>query len=260
MTDEEIRRIRRIVTGDLPVQPPRPVDPRHEERFRRALGSQRRASAPAPSMAVETPTAAPRVSEAPPSTTGARPSSSPSAKGGARSSQASPSARQSQAAATAAAHFAQSLAQSLARSLVRSLAGPAPAGEGESTSARAAAPEAGTEALAPPAVVVPPPMPVPAVTEVPAQEGWADDIADTVAALCQGSEPSFHSWTIQVPLDSEALPHTQLRMTFSRHHLLLRFSTESTRSFHLVSAHQSQLRALLVRALPGDRHIDIELT
>ncbi|SEK24599.1 Type III secretion protein (HpaP) [Roseateles sp. YR242] len=110
------------------------------------------------------------------------------------------------------------------------------------------------------AVVVPPPMPVAPVMETLPPDAWADGVAHTVAALCHGSEPSFHSWTIQVPLDGEALPHTELRMTFSRHHLQLRFSTASTRSFHLISAHQAQLRALLVRALPGDRHIDIELT
>lgn len=89
---------------------------------------------------------------------------------------------------------------------------------------------------------------------------WANGLADTVLTLCTGSDPAFHSWTIQVPIDSAALPHTELRMTFSRHHLLLRFSTQSTQSYALISAHQSQLHRLLSRDLPGDRHIDIELT
>lgn len=91
-------------------------------------------------------------------------------------------------------------------------------------------------------------------------DAWAQGVADTVVTLCTSSDPSFHSWTIQVPIDSAALPHTELRMTFSRHHLLLRFSTQSTQSYALISAHQSQLQRLLRSDLPGDRHIDIELT
>jgi|GEM_PF-6000155 len=102
--------------------------------------------------------------------------------------------------------------------------------------------------------------PVSAIVSAIVEADWSSGVADTVTALCQASEPSFHSWTIQVPLDSAALPHTELRMTFSRHHLLLRFSTQSTQSFTLISAHQSRLRELLAQALPGDRHIDIELT
>lgn len=117
--------------------------------------------------------------------------------------------------------------------------------------------------LNPHAVEIPPQvMPTAGVATSPAElpNDWANSLADTVLALCTGSDPAFHSWTIQVPIDSAALPHTELRMTFSRHHLLLRFSTQSTQSYALISAHQSQLNRLLSRDLPGDRHIDIELT
>jgi len=108
--------------------------------------------------------------------------------------------------------------------------------------------------------VTAPPIPLPHVAWTPLPEGWERELADTVATLCRSSEPNFHSWTIQVPVDAETLPYTELRLTFSPHHLALRFSTQSTRSLALISAHQSQLRALLVRALPGDRHIEIDIT
>ncbi len=138
-----------------------------------------------------------------------------------------------------------------------------PTVEAADTAASSAATAASGPDLAAQAIAIPPLSMLPVGAPAPPAElsgDWANGLADTVLTLCTGSDPNFHSWTIQVPIDSAALPHTELRMTFSRHHLLLRFSTQSTQSYALISAHQSQLHRLLIRDLPGDRHIDIELT
>lgn len=229
MNDEEIRRIRRLVVPDpqLPPLPP-PVDARQAERFHRALGGSRRAVSP------HDPVASRETSMV----SSPSPSSSPSKR--------KESAREDSRPAVDA-HRPRPPVMAVMGVVAR---------ETEETREADAEQESALTAT----TVTAPPMPLPHVAWTPLPEGWERELADTVATLCRSSEPNFHSWTIQVPVDAETLPHTELRLTFSPHHLTLRFSTQSTRSLALISAHQSQLRALLVRALPGDRHIEIDIT
>lgn len=239
MTDEELRRIRRIVAGD-PQQPPPPlpVDPRHAERFQRALGTVRRATMP-----MESVIASPAV----PASPAAAAASASTAPAAVMEAPAPPRRKDAARAEKTPATEARS-------------AHP-PIQAARSVQARETAfAETAAEAAMPDEAVVVPDMPIPVVAWTPLPEGWETSVADTVASLCRGSDPAFHSWTIQVPLDGDALPHTELRLTFSPHHLLLRFSTQSTRSLALISARQSQLRDLLSRALPDQRHIDIDIT
>lgn len=229
MNDEEIRRIRRLVVADPQVPPPPPVDPRQAERFHRALGGARRTGAPVD--AVTSREAAPATPSAPPAP------SSPSI------------AKRKESPREEARPAVDGHRPRPPVSAVREIA----AREAQEA-------EADEEAALPDPSVTAPPMPIPNVAWTPLPEGWERELTETVSALCRSSEPNFHSWTIQIPVDAETLPHTELRLTFSPHHLLLRFSTQSTRSLALISTHQSQLRALLVRALPGDRHIEIDIT
>ncbi|MBB3193671.1 type III secretion HpaP family protein [Roseateles terrae] len=293
MTDEEIRRIRRLVVGELPpaAHAPRAVDPRHEERFRRALSMPRRAAESVSERASDAAVAGPRGgagAEAAEMAAGASAAAEAPAAVGASAQPIPRNVRPGTAARGSTRlqmdrtgdGFAESHNGPVARSRQVS-ARPVSAIARRSTAGVQPLDEDGADAepldLAPPtaastdtsSAVAPTPrwlldapvMPLP--TSPPSAalpDAWAQGLADTVVTLCSSSDPNFHSWTIQVPIDSAALPHTELRMTFSRHHLLLRFSTQSTQSYALISAHQSQLQRLLRSDLPGDRHIDIELT
>jgi type III secretion control protein HpaP len=263
MSDEEIRRIRRLVVAD-PQIPPLPVDARQVERFHRALGAVRRATS-STDAAQDTPASAPPLPP-PPSEPAAPPRHE--ATHASIAAAASPSRertdrteRQERKESGAPARRKESSRHDGAllvdghrpRSPVLAAA---EAGAREAGEAR----EADADQDLALDTVTAPPMPIPHVAWTPLPEGWERELADTVATLCRSSEPNFHSWTIQVPVDAETLPHTELRLSFSPHQLTLRFSTQSTRSLALISAHQSQLRALLVRALPGDRHIEIDIT
>jgi hypothetical protein len=256
MNDEEIRRIRRLVVGD-PQSPPPPVDPRQAERFHRALGAVRRAASAndaAPDAAAPVPPPAPDPA-LPPRHEGAHatavvaPTSRERVERHERKETSSPSRKKDPSRPEGV------LGVDGHRPRPPALA-TAEAGAREASEAQ----EADADQDVALDTVTAPPMPMPHVAWTPLPEGWERELADTVATLCRSSEPNFHSWTIQVPVDAETLPHTELRLSFSPHQLTLRFSTQSTRSLALISAHQSQLRALLVRALPGDRHIEIDIT
>nr|WP_297524087.1 type III secretion HpaP family protein [uncultured Roseateles sp.] len=260
MSDEEIRRIRRLLIAD-PQIPPLPVDARQAERFHRALGAVRRATS-STEATPESPALPPPPEQAPPPRHEAmhapvaavavpsreRPDRTDRADRADRKESGSPSrkkdASRNDGALLIDGHRPQPPVIAMAE-----------AGAREAGEAQEAGPDTALDQT-----VIAPPMPIPHVAWTPLPEGWERELADTVASLCRSSEPNFHSWTIQVPVDAENLPHTELRLTFSPHHLTLRFSTQSTRSLALISAHQSQLRALLVRALPGDRHIEIDIT
>ncbi|WP_431257351.1 type III secretion HpaP family protein [Roseateles chitinivorans] len=258
MSDEEIRRIRRLVVGDPQIPPPLP-DLRQAERFHRALGAVRRVAS-ANDAAPESATAAavpPPEPVPPPRQEGTHPSPASAAAPPSREraerherKDTSPSSRKRDPSRPEGA-----LVVDGHRPRPPVLAA-AEAGAREASEAQ----EADADQDVALDTVTAPPMPIPHVAWTPLPEGWERELADTVATLCRSSEPNFHSWTIQVPVDAETLPHTELRLSFSPHQLTLRFSTQSTRSLALISAHQSQLRALLVRALPGDRHIEIDIT
>ncbi len=239
MTDEEVRRIRRILEG--PPVPPPPVDPRQAERFARALGSTRRVAAPTP---VERADRAERVERVERQT---REDKAETA--GPRDVSSGSTARSSSAGSTATPKPATGASGQRPLPPVVAVAGPA---------AQETAEEDGRFHTSP---VVHPPLPtLPVVNWTPLPQGWDAALVDTISLLCRGADPHFHSWTILVPLNPETLPHTELRLSFSPHRLQLRFSTQSTRSLALVSAHHDALRSLLRQALPDDRHIDIEIT
>ncbi|OWQ47975.1 hypothetical protein CDL60_05120 [Roseateles noduli] len=263
MSDEEIRRIRRLVVAD-PQTPPLllPVDARQVERFHRALGAVRRATSSTDA-----------VPEAPASSLPPPPEPAPSPRHEATHASivAVPSPTRERTDRADRQDRRETGASSRKRESSRHddallVDGhrprpPVAASTGAEAREAGQAQEADAEQEAMlDQTVTAPPMPIPHVAWTPLPEGWERELADTVATLCRSSEPAFHSWTIQVPVDAETLPHTELRLSFSPHQLALRFSTQSTRSLALISAHQSQLRALLVRALPGDRHIEIDIT
>lgn len=270
MSDEDIRRVRRILTSH--PEAPAAVEPRQVERFQRALSGSRRAvtspldallHAPSsPSEPAASATPAPHPMDAGPAggvggaTTMASAGRSPgmsllpvalAALAGARRHGSATSARGTRQNATEDAArdaFRQALEE--------------PAAVAAAVPARATSGTAGSS-LAP--AVETPPLPLqPMLTWNALPEDWEHTLVDTVAELCRASDPAFHSWTVKVPLDPEALPHTELRLSFSPHHLRLRFSTQSTLSQALVSAHQDQLCGLLRDALPTARDIDIDLT
>lgn len=230
MNDEEIRRVRRIIEG--PPGAPPPVDPRQTERFQRALGAVRRAVTPVVADKSEKTEKADKLDRTDRADKAER---SEPARGGAT---AAPPSR------PAVSGGGQKP--------------PPPVTAVRSVAARETAEEDGEIRATP---VVHPPLPtLPAVNWTPLPDGWDTALVDTISLLCRSSDPNFHSWTILVPLNPETLPHTELRLTFSPHRLQLRFSTQSTRSLALVSAHHDALRDLLRQALPDDRHIDIDIT
>ena len=94
----------------------------------------------------------------------------------------------------------------------------------------------------------------------PAPEDWDVDLANRITALCQRAAPSFHAWSVTVPLDAAVLPDTELHLALSRERLGLRFQTLSPYSMALIERHQHRLVALLQRTLPGSREIDVELS
>lgn len=94
----------------------------------------------------------------------------------------------------------------------------------------------------------------------PAPEGWDRDLADRVARLCRRADPSFQSWSITVPLDPAVLPTTELDISLSQERLALLFRTQSPYSLSLVNRHRARLVALLQRALPFARDIEVETT
>ncbi|HEY1395386.1 type III secretion HpaP family protein [Roseateles sp.] len=262
MNDEEIRRIRRLVVAEPQLPPlPLPVDARQVERFHRALGAVRRATSS---------TEATPESTAPPPPPEHAPPPRHEAMHASVAAVAVPSRERSDRTDRTDRHDRkESGSPSRKKDASRNdgallvdghrprapVIAVAEAGAREASEAQEAEQDTALDQT-----VTAPPMPIPHVAWTPLPEGWERELADTVATLCRSSEPNFHSWTIQVPVDAETLPHTELRLSFSPHQLTLRFSTQSTRSLALISAHQSQLRALLVRALPGDRHIEIDIT
>jgi hypothetical protein len=102
---------------------------------------------------------------------------------------------------------------------------------------------------------------VPAATgAAPAGDApWLGDIVEQVTSLTAGSDARFQHWAITVPLDPQALPECELRLTLSPGTMALRFRTGSSESAALVSRHRDALRARL-EALPSSPPaIDIDL-
>jgi hypothetical protein len=103
--------------------------------------------------------------------------------------------------------------------------------------------------------------PVPAVSGA-ASAGdapWLGDIVEQVTSLTAGSDARFQHWSVTVPLDPQALPDCDLRLTLSPGTMALRFRTGSSGSAALVSRHRDALRARL-EALPSSPPaIDIDL-
>lgn len=94
----------------------------------------------------------------------------------------------------------------------------------------------------------------------PPQDPWPERMAQTIAALCARTAPSFVNWTVTLPMDPRVLPETDLRLSLSQHWLSLRFITQSPRSHHLVCRYRQALLEQLER-LPNLPHgIDIEVT
>ncbi len=94
----------------------------------------------------------------------------------------------------------------------------------------------------------------------PAPDGWSEQLAERVGELCRRADPAIQSWQVTVPLDPKVLPETQLHMALSPERLALRFQTQSTYSFGLVSNHEPHLVRLLRKALPFPRQVDVETT
>lgn len=94
----------------------------------------------------------------------------------------------------------------------------------------------------------------------PAPEDWDLDLAHRVIQLCKRASPSFHSWSVTVPLDPTVLPDTELAMALSPSRLLLRFKTQSAYSMALIRRHEPRLVAMLTQALPPSREIEVELS
>ena len=88
---------------------------------------------------------------------------------------------------------------------------------------------------------------------------WLGDIVQQISQLSEGGDARFQHWSITVPLDPQALPDCELRMTLSPGALALRFRTGSQQSAALVCRHREKLRAQL-EALPSSPPaIDIDL-
>jgi type III secretion control protein HpaP len=218
MSDEELRRIRRVIEGTPPAAPrPPAVDTRQAERFQRALGPVRRSEPESRNDARRDPDL---LSDSPPSAAG--------------SSSAPPS---------------RAAAGTERRPLLPVLA----------TSPVAAALDEPEEST--PTSELPDPTWRPAaVAWIPPAPGWDATLVNTIATLCRRADPSLQGFSVTVPLNTEVLPHSELRLTLSQHYLMLRFRTQSTCSHDLVSRHLDSLRTMLAEALPDSRHIDIELT
>jgi type III secretion control protein HpaP len=93
----------------------------------------------------------------------------------------------------------------------------------------------------------------------PAPGDWDLDLARRVIQLCKRASPSFHSWTVTVPLDPTVLPDTELAMAMLPSRLALRFKTQSPYSMALIRRHEDRLVSLLAQALPA-RQVDVELS
>jgi hypothetical protein len=88
---------------------------------------------------------------------------------------------------------------------------------------------------------------------------WLGDIVQQISQLSEAGDARFQHWSITVPLDPQALPDCELRMTLSPGALALRFRTASQQSAALVCRHREKLRAQL-EALPSSPPaIDIDL-
>jgi hypothetical protein len=115
-------------------------------------------------------------------------------------------------------------------------------------------------------IVSPPPPPDQATPLRPQQQptatgpAWEQSLAQLVHTLCSSSDPSITHWTIQVPLDPDALPETTLHLALSPRRLQLRFNTQSSWSLRLLSDRTKSLVQLLQQTLPDLRDIDVELT
>jgi hypothetical protein len=88
---------------------------------------------------------------------------------------------------------------------------------------------------------------------------WLGDIVQQITQWTEGGDARFQHWSITVPLDPQALPDCELRLTLSPGTMALRFRTGSAESAALVSRHRDTLRARL-EALPSSpTAIDIDL-
>lgn len=93
----------------------------------------------------------------------------------------------------------------------------------------------------------------------PAPEDWDLDLALRVIQLCKRASPSFHAWSVTVPLDPTVLPDTELAMALTPSRLALRFKTHAAYSMALIKRHEPRLVSLLARGLPASREIDVEV-
>jgi hypothetical protein len=96
--------------------------------------------------------------------------------------------------------------------------------------------------------------------ELAQAQRWPEDVAAAATLLCQRAGDQFTGWRIAVPLDSEALPETELWLEASPQRLSLRFQTLSSWSVRLICLHQERLVALLAQRLGPSREVDIEIT
>ncbi len=220
MSDQDIRRLRRIIVG--PPLARSAIEVRQFDRFQRALNSTRRSERVEPGPRRSAASESPDKTSAPPT----------SAHGSAKR--------------PATATETPSPANTAA--LLRRAVAPAqPRAEGQ-------------DSVTQPEVAIAPEAPWMNVSFTPPPPDWDAAIVRTIAAMCRHADPSFENWSVVVPINPSALPETELRISLSPHRLQLRFHTQSTRSFDLVLQHRDALHALLEKALPFSKEIDIDLT
>ena len=267
MSDNDIRRPRRIIEAELPYTPGTDLAGMLQTlRFQRALisaspfhveeGTHERRWGPRPPVDVN-PGVPPAPSPSPPkfapkgASNGApRKSSNASSKGAAKAG-----------------------AKGVANAKDAPKNAPKSAPESASNGAPVARPDIAPARPAPAFVV--PPMPMFDYSDVvvpPKNAGkdaakpagraddWDQDLCKRIGLLCRKISPDITEWEVTVPLHPVKLPEGSLNIRLSPHRMALRFNTQSAYTLRILSEHQSGLIPMLEKALPYSRDIDIDIT
>lgn len=88
---------------------------------------------------------------------------------------------------------------------------------------------------------------------------WQGQVVDDVLRLTRRASSSMQNWTITLPLRSDVLPDSILRIEAWPHSLSLRFATTSPVSHGRIHAHRHRLEALLAQRLNRRYQIDVDV-
>lgn len=88
---------------------------------------------------------------------------------------------------------------------------------------------------------------------------WQGQVVDDVLRLTRRASSSMQNWTITLPLRSDVLPDSILRIEAWPHSLSLRFATTSPVSHGRIHAHRHRLEALLAQRLSRRYQIDVDV-